>query len=125
LLASIFAVLAVALTVVGVAGLTARGVAYRMRELCIRMALGATTNATLGLVMQRAVGAACAGMAVGIAVAPLTSRWLADYLFEVPATDLVTYAVTLGLSVGACVLAGLAAARPLRRANLAAVLREQ
>ncbi len=58
-------------------------------------------------------------------LAPLTSRWLAEYLYQVRATDTATYLVTIGFTITACAAAALLAARPVRRADLGAVLREQ
>ena len=67
-LATLFAVLALALTAVGVAGLAARGVAARLPELCIRMALGATQRRAVSLVVRASLGATAIGIAMGLLV---------------------------------------------------------
>ena len=122
-LAGLFAVLALTLTAVGVAGLAARGVATRLPELCIRIALGATPRRVLALVTRRGLGATLAGILAGLAVTPFTSRWLADYLFQVSAGDVASYAATCVLTAIVCVGATLLATRRLRREDLSAVLK--
>jgi putative ABC transport system permease protein len=123
LIASIFATLALLLTAVGVAGLAARGVAIRLRELCIRMALGATPRRALTLAIGRAVGAIAIGMIGGLLVTPFTSRWLAEYLYQVTVGDLATYGATCAITLAVCVSATIMATKRLRRADLATTLR--
>jgi len=122
-LAALFAVIALTLTAVGVAGLAARGVATRLPELCIRIALGATPRRVLALATSRGLGATLAGIVIGLAVTPFTSRWLADYLFQVPVRDATSYFATCGLTAIVCVGATLLATKRLRHADLSAVLR--
>jgi hypothetical protein len=122
-LASLFAVIALTLTAVGVAGLAARGVATRLPELCIRIALGATPQRVLALATSRGLGATLAGIVVGLSVTPFTSRWLANYLFEVPISDVASYVATCALTGIVCAAATLLATKRLRRADLSEVLR--
>ena len=122
-LAGLFATIALTLTAVGVAGLAARGVATRLSELCIRMALGATPARVLALATSRGLGATLAGIVVGLIVTPFTSRWLADYLFQVPVSDVTSYAVTCSLTAIICLGATVLATKRLRRADLSAILR--
>lgn len=122
-LATLFAVLALALTAVGVAGLAARGVAARLPELCIRMALGATQRRAVSLVVRASLGATAIGIAMGLLVAPFTSRWLSDYLFEVAPRDVASYVATCAVTATVCVGVTLLATRRLGRADLASVLR--
>ena len=122
-LASLFATIALTLTAVGVAGLAARGVATRLPELCIRIALGATPARVLALATSRGLGAALAGIVVGLIVTPFTSRWLADYLFQVPVSDVTSYAVTCSLTAIICLGATVLATKRLRHADLSEILR--
>jgi len=122
-LASLFATIALTLTAVGVAGLAARGVATRLPELCIRIALGATPARVLALATSRGLGATLAGIVVGLLVTPFTSRWLADYLFQVPVSDVASYALTFSLTAIICLVATVLATTRLRRADLSAILR--
>jgi putative ABC transport system permease protein len=124
LLASIFAVLAVAMTLVGVAGLAARAIASRKTELCIRMALGATTGGARMLAIRGPLLAALVGVVIGTIVAAVTSRWLAAYLYEVRPTNGFTYGATLVFVASASVLAALAATRGVGRVDLATSLKD-
>jgi len=123
LLAGIFASLALVLTAVGLAGLTARSVSSRLRELCIRMALGATRRRALAAALSGGVGAVVTGLVTGVIMAPFTARLLSDYLYGISPRDALTYAATTLTALATCLLATGAAARRLREADLATVLR--
>jgi predicted permease len=122
-LATLFAALALVLTTVGVAGLAARSVASRLPELCIRMALGATHERVLSLVVRSGMAATFAGIVGGLLLAPFTSRRLADYLFQIDTRDVVSYAATSIITALACIGVTILATRRLRHADLASVLR--
>ncbi|MES2306920.1 MAG: ABC transporter permease [Gemmatimonadota bacterium] len=124
-LAALFGALAIALTLVGVAGLAARTVSIRMRELCLRMALGATRSRAVVLAIGPAMLAVVIGAGIGLLVASTTSRLLSNYLYEVTPTDALTYAAVTGGCVAACFIAGVIAAKPLYRTSVAAILREE
>lgn len=64
-----------------------------------------------------------AGLALGVALSPLAARLLADYLYEISARDVTTYAITIILALGVCGVASVAASRRLCDADLATVLR--
>ena len=125
MLAAIFAMLALLLTAVGVAGLTSRAVVTRLKELCIRMALGATPTSTVALAVRRATAAAAIGTLGVSFAAPFTSRWIAEYLYDVRVGDAATSGLAIGFILAVCMAAALFAIGPLRRANLSGVLREQ
>ena len=108
-----FAATGLALGAVGVYGIVAFGVTRRRREIGIRMALGADRRAVIRLMLRESAAYATAGIAAGSALALASSRVLKGLLFEVPATDPVTYAV-LAASVAA--LVALASYAPARRA---------
>ena len=114
-LSSVFGLLATLLASVGLYGVVAFAVARRRREIGIRMALGAQCGDILGTVLQHMFFVVGAGIVAGVAVAYVGSRLLGSMLFEVKATDLLSYA-------GACLLlvcvAGAAAYVPARRATL-------
>jgi len=123
LLGAGFAGFALLLTAVGVAGLTGRNVTHRRKELCIRMALGATLDQAIGHALKRGMTAVATGALCGLLLAPLTSRTVAEYLYQIKPGDPQTYiATTLVIAVVAAV-AGLVGTRSLRRAPLANVLR--
>jgi hypothetical protein len=123
-LASIFAGMALLLTAVGVAGLIARGVAGRLRELCIRMAVGATPSRAFALAAARGIGAVCIGVVAGLLIAPLSSRWLSEYLYDVRPSDWQGIVATIASTVVVCAGATFVATKRLRRVDLATELRE-
>jgi predicted permease len=114
ILATAFAVLAVLLAVVGLYGVTSFVVTRRTREIGIRMALGATREAALWLVMRDTGTLAIAGIAIALPAVWGLGRLIESQLFGVGALDGVTLAACATLVV----LAALAAAAvPARRAS--------
>src|SRR5689334_3707184 len=111
---SIFAVLALVLAATGVYGVIAYSVARRVREVGIRMALGAQRRDVLGLFISDGMKLVLAGLVIGLVSAFALTRLMSSLLFGVSATDLVTFAivaVVLGLmGLLACYL-------PARRAT--------
>jgi putative ABC transport system permease protein len=123
-LASLFAGMALLLTAVGVAGLIARGVAARLRELCIRMAVGATPRRAFVLAAARGIGAVGGGVLIGLVITPITSRWLSEYLYEARASDWRALFTTIGSTLAVCATATFVATKRLRRVDIAGELRE-
>jgi len=114
ILASGFAALAVILAVVGLYGVTSFVVTRRTREIGIRMALGATREAALWLVLRDTGALVVAGVAIALPVVGVLGRLVESQLFGVRALDALTIAVCAALVV----LAALAAAAvPARRAS--------
>jgi predicted permease len=111
MLATLFAALALALSAVGIYGVTSFSVAQRTRELGLRVALGARPLGVLGLVMGEAARLAGLGILLGAAGALALNRAIASLLFGVTPTDPLTFAaVAAGL-----LLIALAAAWPSGR----------
>jgi predicted permease len=112
-LLSLFGVCAVLLTAIGIYGVTAQWAGQRVREIGIRMALGARPAEIRSLVTRQSAELLAAGMAAGLAVSIPTSRLLRSQLFGVTALDAPTYAAVC-VSLTLVTLA--AAALPARRA---------
>jgi predicted permease len=107
-----FALVAVALAVVGVHGLVSYAVTQRRRELSVRMALGARPVDIRRLVLGQAAWLTAAGLAAGGVVHALISRLLITQLFGVTAADPPTLgAVAVLLLAAAVVSAGIPAWR--------------
>jgi predicted permease len=108
-----FATVALLLAGVGLYGVLAYRVAGRLREIGVRIALGATVTSVSNSVLRSGMLLIGAGLAVGWIGALVASRFVSGMLFGVEATDPVTYiAVTLFLGV----VAALACVIPARRA---------
>jgi len=123
-LLGLLALLALALSAVGIYGAMATLVRQRMRETGIRIALGAAPGRALGEVVSDGLKVAAAGTALGIVGAVLLTRTLGGLLYEVTPLDPLVFG-----AVGAVTLlvAGVATAIPGRRAaatDPAATLRE-
>jgi putative ABC transport system permease protein len=113
-LASGFGLLAVILACIGLYGLLACGVARRIKEIGIRMALGAERRRVMTLVVGRAARLVLAGIAVGLPAALGASRWVESMLFGLKTTDLVTIGGAIGLLI---ITAQVAAYIPAWRAS--------
>jgi putative ABC transport system permease protein len=94
-LIALFAGLAMVLASIGLYGMMAYSVGQRSGELGIRMAVGAAPTDITRLVLWQGLRAASAGIAVGLAGATATTRFLRSLLFEVSPND---PAVTLSVA---------------------------
>jgi ABC-type antimicrobial peptide transport system permease subunit len=122
-LVAVAAGLAVVMGVVGLYGALAYSIAQRRRELGVRLALGATA-ARLRRDVSRAPGmAVAAGLAIGAALAWLTSRLLAGLLFGIAADDAAAYAASAALMVATCAAAVAMSLAGLRRISALEALR--
>lgn len=108
-----FAVLALILSAIGIYGVISYTVAQRTREMGIRIALGATRQRVLRLIVSQGAMLAVAGVALGVVGAASLTKLIAGLLFETPPLDPVTFAGVAGLLAGVAVLA---AYLPARRA---------
>lgn len=108
----IFSFVALLLTIVGVYGVIAYAVTCRTREFGVRLALGATGGAVIGLVLRQYAGPILVGLALGTAASGALSRFLGSLLFSVSPTDPITLgAVSLFLIVVAVIACWLPARR--------------
>jgi len=113
-LLSTFAVIAFLMAIVGVYGVLAFSVTQRRAEIGIRMALGATPESVLALVMKEGAATLVLGAFAGVVAALVLTRYLAALLYGVKATDPVTYVVVLA---GMALAASAASFLPARRAS--------
>jgi predicted permease len=108
-----FALTALLLSSLGVYGLLAFLVAERTREIGIRMALGAQAATVVRMVIARGLRLIAYGGVLGLAGGLAVSRLIRGLLYEVSATDPLTFA---GVVVLVAVVGTLAAAVPAIRA---------
>jgi putative ABC transport system permease protein len=98
-LIGLFAILAVALTAVGLYGVVSYSVSRQTREIGIRMALGASHRAVLSLVLRQGMMVALVGVAIGLAGSFALTHLIANQLFAVSTTDPATFAMVTMLLV--------------------------
>jgi predicted permease len=106
-----FATLALLLAAVGMYSVTSYTVAQQVREIGIRMALGADRATVAREVMMSAAKSGLLGIGLGVLVSLEASRVLSRFLVGVPALDPVSYGAAAGLLVTAAALAALIPAR--------------
>src|SRR5207245_4832319 len=96
-LLSIFAGVALALTVIGLYGVMSYSVAQRTNEIGIRMALGAQTRDVLRLIVKQGLTLILIGLVLGLCGALALTRLLSTLLFGVTARDPATFVAIAAL----------------------------
>jgi len=113
MLLTLFGIVALLLSAVGIYSVMAYSVSQRAREIGIRMALGADARQVIKLVVGRGMLLVLMGIAIGLAGAFALTRLMSGLLFAVSATDPLTFAgipiLLAGVALGACLV-------PARRA---------
>jgi len=114
-LLSIFALVALVLTIVGLYGVMSYSVAQRTNEIGIRLALGAQTRDVIVLIVTQGLRLILLGLAVGLIGAFALTRVISSLLFGVTAKDPLTFVlVALALALvglAACFIPALRATR--------------
>lgn len=113
-LLAVFAVVAGALSAIGIYGVLAYSVATRTQEIGVRMALGAQRRQVLSLILRRGFLLTASGITIGLIGAAAVSRYLQSMLFGVEPTDVSTF-VTVAAAFS--IVAALASYLPARRAT--------
>ena len=108
------------LAAIGVYGLVTQAAAERLREIAIRLALGATPRAVRAVFVRAALVAGVAGLALGVVSAMLLARTLDSILYGVHAGDGVSIVIAAVLLLG---IVGMAAWVPAARATRVSALR--
>jgi predicted permease len=110
-LLSIFAAVALVITLAGITGVIATSVSQRTREFGLRMALGASRTSVLQLVLGRALLLVVVGLAAGVGGALAFSQTLQSFLFHTATTDVGSYLIVAGVFLAAGTAACLVPAR--------------
>jgi predicted permease len=115
-LVGLFAALALVLATIGIYGVMAYSVSQRMHEFSLRVALGASPWTLMRLIVGQGLRLSLTGAAIGLAGAALLARLLGSLLYDVSATDPLTFAA---VAVLASLTAACACYLPARRATSA------
>jgi ABC-type antimicrobial peptide transport system permease subunit len=102
---SLFAALALVLVVVGIYGVVSYAAERRIREMGIRVALGAQYRQIIVLNLKQGLVLALLGCLFGVAGAVALTRFLSSYLFEISPTDPLTFVLVPILFIGVTLLA--------------------
>jgi putative ABC transport system permease protein len=122
-LLAIFAGIALLLAAVGIYGVVSYSVAQRVREMAIRLALGASPGDLLKLVIGKMMLIVLVGLALGGGGALALTRVLASLLYDTSPTDRVTWIVAGALLAAVALLACYFPARRAMRVNPMVALR--
>ncbi len=120
---SAFAVAALLLSALGVFGVFAFGVASRVREVGIRMALGAAAPDIVRMFFRQAAGPITVGVILGTGGAIALGRLVDSLLFGVAPTDFASYAAAASVLIGVALVASYLPVRRVLRAGPARALR--
>lgn len=96
---------ALLLATIGLYGILAGSVSERVREIGVRVALGATRRDIISLIVRQGLAMTCVGTAIGLAGAYVATRALLTLLFGVSRLDLVTYGGVVALLIVASAIA--------------------
>jgi predicted permease len=124
-LSELFAMLALAITGVGLYGTVSYHVARRTNEIGIRVALGAEPTRVIRMILRDVLATVLAGLAIGVPAALMTSKLVDSFLYEMKPND--PWALTGAVSIlfAAAFLAGFAPARRAARLDPIAALRNE
>ena len=117
--------MALLLAATGIYGVVAYFVQQHTRDIGIRMALGLAPERVRREIVGRGMRMVFLGVTIGAGAALVLTRFMASLLFEVSATDTVTF---VGVTTGLVVIALTACVVPARRASQvdpAVTLREE
>jgi putative ABC transport system permease protein len=120
-----FAVMAFALSLLGLYGVVSHSVAERTQEMGVRLALGASPGTLLRLILGEGLALTGIGVLAGLIGAFLLTRFMESLLFEVAARDASTFVSVPLLLFSAAALGCLVPARRAMRVDPLVALRSE
>jgi predicted permease len=120
-----FAGLAMLLASIGLYGVMSYTVAQRTRELGVRVALGASAREVSGMVLRQGARLTFAGVLIGLVAAFVLTRLMRNMLFDISATDPVTFVAIPVLLLAVALLASYLPARRATRVDPIEALRSE
>ena len=124
-LGGFFGVLALIVAAIGLFGLLAFQVSQRTNELGVRMALGATRPAMIGLILRDVAGMVVAGVMIGAAAALTLSGLVRSMLYGLTPTDPAAFVIAASILGLTALLAGWLPARRASRVDPLVALRHE
>src|SRR5262249_44793601 len=122
---TLFAITALLLAAIGIYGVISYMVNARAHEIGIRVALGASRNNILGMVLRQGLNLAILGAVLGLAGALVVSRLMANLLFGIDSIDPLTFSAVALLLVGVAIVACFFPARRAMRIDPMIALRQE
>ena len=108
---------------IGIHGLLAFAVSARVREIGIRMALGARRADVVAMIAKRSLSLSAVGVGAGIVLAYISGRWLQSLLVGVSPADGMTFAVAAALAAATAIAGSLRPALRAARVDSVTVIR--
>ncbi len=124
-LLALFSAAALLLSAIGIFGVMSFSVVQRIREIGIRMALGASSGDVLRMISKHGLLLGAIGIGLGLVGALALTRLLAGLLYQVDPIDPTTYAGFAAFLLAVALLASYLPARRATRVDPAVVLREE
>jgi ABC-type antimicrobial peptide transport system permease subunit len=124
-LLTVFGAVALFLSAIGIFGVMSFSVVQRLREIGIRMALGARRGDVVRMVSRQGLALTLVGIAVGLVAAFGLTRVMSSILYDVSAADPLTYGGFALFLVAVSLLAAWLPARRATRVDPVIVLREE
>jgi putative ABC transport system permease protein len=124
-LLSIFGLLALVLSTVGIYSVLAYSVKRGMKDIGLRIAFGATRSDVMQFVVAQAIKPTAIGIVIGLAAAYSLSRLVTSMVYGVSARDAVTFIAVTTLLVLVAFLASLIPALRATRISPLAVIRDE
>jgi putative ABC transport system permease protein len=124
LLLSGFALLALVLASIGIAGVVSYSVVQRTPEIGVRIALGAQRSDVLRLILGQSLAWSLAGVAIGVGGAVALLRWLGSLLYNVTAGDPVILGSVSLILIAVALAASYVPARSAMRVDAVTALRQ-
>ena len=125
LVMSFFAAIAFFLAALGLYGILAYGVEQRVREIGVRVALGADKRRIVRLIVGNGMGLALVGVIIGVPSALALTRLMGGMLSGVSSTDPVTYIAVVAMLATSALLASYLPARRATRVDPIVALRSE
>ncbi|HKI95366.1 MAG TPA: ABC transporter permease [Gemmatimonadales bacterium] len=124
-LLSVFSALTLLLAAIGLFGVMSFSVAQRVREIGVRMAIGADARDVLRMVLRQGLRVTVIGVVLGLIGAFALTRLLTTLLYHVAAVDPLTYVAFSAVLVGVALFASYLPARRATRVDPTVVLRDE